>query len=358
MKDNINWQLLTKKILEIGNSLNFNDVAICDPYINHNEDKYRKWVSDNFYGDMVFLKNHQDIKFNTNNILEQTKSIIAVRLDYLPLNENLLSNLKNTETAYIARYALGRDYHKTIKSKLKNYAKLINQLIKDDIGEFDFKYRACTDSAPVPEVDVAEKSGLGWRGKNTLLINKKNGSWFFLAEIYTNLPLIKNKSAKNHCGSCDACIKICPTKAIISPYKLDARKCISYLTIEHKGSIPNEYRRAIGNRIYGCDDCQIVCPWNKFAKQTQEIDFFVRHKLNNISLLECLQINKEQFTKIFSGSAVYRIGYEKWLSNVAIGLGNAKKDSKIISALKKLVKFPSQIVQDHVLWAIHEQESK
>lgn len=210
----------------------------------------------------------------------------------------------------------------------------------------------------MPEVDIAEKSGLGWRGKNTLLINKKNGSWFFLAEIYTNLALIKNNPAKNHCGSCDACIKICPTKAIISPYKLDARKCISYLTIEHKGAIPNEYRKAIGNRIYGCDDCQIVCPWNKFAKLTQELDFFVRHKLNNISLLECLQMNREQFNEVFAGSAIYRIGYEKWLSNVVIGLGNAKKDPKITTALKKMIKFPSQIVQDHVSWAIREQESK
>ena len=205
---------------------------------------------------------------------------------------------------------------------------------------------------------MAEKSGLGWRGKHTLLINKDHGSWFFLGEIFINLPLPIDKKLTNHCGTCSACIDICPTKAIIAPYKLDARKCISYLTIEHKGAIPVEYRKAIGNRVYGCDDCQLICPWNKYSKVTNEHDFMIRNNLHKISLLDSFKISKDKFDEIFNGSAILRLGYERWLRNIAIGLGNAKKSKAILAELKKRLPDATPMLQEHINWAIKEQTRK
>ena len=216
-----------------------------------------------------------------------------------------------------------------MRAKLKKLISHIKESLKDE-----FQFRLFTDSAPVQEVEIAEKAGLGWRGKHTLLLNKDHGSWFFLGEIYTDIPLPSDTNTSKHCGSCSACIDICPTSAIIAPYKLDARKCISYLTIEHKDSIPVEYRKAIGNRVYGCDDCQFVCPWNKYAKVTTENDFLVRHDLDKLSLIDSFQFSQDDFDRYFQGSAIYRIGYDQWLRNIAVGLGNAPKSDEIIKVLE------------------------
>jgi epoxyqueuosine reductase len=220
----------------------------------------------------------------------------------------------------------------------------------------DFEYRVFTDSAPVLEVALAEKSGLGWRGKHTLLINKEHGSWFFLGEIYTNLPLPIDEKATNHCGTCSSCINICPTRAITKPYEVDARRCISYLTIELKGAIPLEFRPLIGNRVYGCDDCQLVCPWNKFAEITQEPDFNVRHGLDDISLVECFTWSEAEFTQKMTGSAIFRIGYNQWLRNIAVGLGNAPSSPEIISALKTRENSENALLREHVAWALQQHQ--
>ena len=303
---------------------------------------------------MSYLKRHSDLKFNPQKLAPKTIRIISARIDYFPNDENTKLALKNKDQAYISRYALGRDYHKVIRAKLKK----LSIKIKDEITNYPIEFRVFTDSAPVLEVELAEKSGLGWRGKHTLLINKEHGSWFFLGEIFINLPLPVDKKLTNHCGTCSACIDICPTKAIVAPYKLDARKCISYLTIEHKGVIPIEYRNAIGNRIYGCDDCQLMCPWNKYSKVTNEHDFMIRNNLHKISLLESFKMSKDKFEEIFNGSAILRIGYERWSRNIAIGLGNAKKSKAIIAALKNRLNDASPMLQEHINWAIKEQVYK
>lgn len=355
MLDKTYWQDISSKVILLGKSEGFSDVGLASNRINANKKLYKEWIKKNNHGSMQFLKEHEDLKFDPESIMPGTKSIISTRVDYLPLNENLIDQLQKKDTAYIARYALGRDYHKTLRKKLKKFAEEIKNLIDDK--DIIFNYRVITDSAPSPEIDIATQAGLGWRGKNTLLLNKNNGSWFFLGEIYTNLPLeVKQNAQTNHCGSCKACIDICPTKAIESPYYLNATKCISYLTIEHKGPIPVPMRKLIGNRVYGCDDCQIICPWNKFAKLSSEIDFFVRHKLNNIDLIDCFEMDKEKFNKIFSGSAVKRIGYEKWISNIAIAIGNANKSPILLKSLLKRVNDHSELIQDHVKWAISQQE--
>jgi epoxyqueuosine reductase len=278
-----------------------------------------------------------------------------VRLDYLPPNAtDSESVLQNSEKAFISRYALGRDYHKVLRNKLQKLC----EKIQADLANFNidsFEYRVFTDSAPVLEVALAEKSGLGWRGKHTLLINKERGSWFFLGEIYTNLPLTIDAPASNHCGTCSSCMEVCPTQAITAPYEVDARRCISYLTIELKGSIPLELRPLIGNRVYGCDDCQLFCPWNKFAEITKETDFAVRNGLDDISLINCFNWSEEEFKTNMAGSAIYRIGYEQWLRNIAVGLGNAKSSPEIIAALQSRLNGPSEMLQEHISWALDSQ---
>jgi len=260
--------------------------------------------------------------------------------------------MKNGEKAFISRYALGRDYHKVMRNKLQKLCDKITVEIAD------FEYRVFTDSAPVLEVALAEKAGLGWRGKHTLLINKDRGSWFFLGEIYTNLPLPIDKKATNHCGSCSSCIDICPTRAITKPYEVDARRCISYLTIELKTAIPVEFRPLIGNRVYGCDDCQLVCPWNKFAEITQESDFNVRNGLDDISLVECFGWSEAEFKQKMAGSAIYRIGYTQWLRNIAVGLGNAPSTPEIISALRTRENDDNELLREHVNWALQQHQQR
>ena len=286
------------------------------------------------------------------DLVPNTVRVISARLDYLPPKaRNSWDVIESGEQAFISRYALGRDYHKVIRQKLQ---KLCDK-IADNIEEFE--YRVFTDSAPVLEVALAEKSGLGWRGKHTLLINKERGSWFFLGEIYTNLPLPIDQKASNHCGTCSACIDICPTRAITAPYEVDARSCISYLTIELKTAIPLELRPLIGNRVYGCDDCQLVCPWNKFAEITQEPDFNVRNGLDDISLVQCFGWSEAEFKQNMAGSAIYRIGYLQWLRNIAVGLGNAPSSPEVINALKLREHDESELLREHVTWALQQHES-
>ena len=354
MNDKLKMNIIAKKIKSWGIELGFNQVGISDINLNHAKKPYFDWLEAGFHGEMDYLDKHKEFKFNPNSLVPSTIRIISVKLDYLPSNDNPEKILQDKNKAYISRYALGRDYHKVVRGKLK---KLMNK-IQEELTESKVNCRVFSDSAPVLEVELAEKSGLGWRGKHTLLINKKHGSWFFLGEIFINLPLPIDKKEDNHCGSCSACIDICPTKAIIGPYKVDARKCISYLTIEHKGPIPIEYRKQMGNRVYGCDDCQLVCPWNKFSNVTDEHDFIVRKNLNKISLLDSFKIQENEFLEMFKGSAILRIGYERWIRNISIGLGNAPKSKKIVSALRARLKNSSLMVKEHIQWAIKEQEDK
>ncbi len=284
-------------------------------------------------------------------LVPNTVRVISVRLDYLPPHaKDSWEVIKDSEQAFISRYALGRDYHKVLRQKLQTLCDKIQT------ETTDFEYRVFTDSAPILEVALAEKAGLGWRGKHTLLLNKNHGSWFFLGEIYTNLPLVVDAPATNHCGSCIACIDICPTQAIVAPYEVDARKCISYLTIELKTAIPVEFRKQIGNRVYGCDDCQLVCPWNKFAQVSQVPDFYVRNGLDDISLIDCFSWTEAEFKEKMAGSAIYRIGYKQWLRNIAVGLGNARTSEAVINALNARKNDADFLVREHVEWALMQHQ--
>ena len=279
-----------------------------------------------------------------------TIRVISGRIDYLPQEHDKIQNsLDNKAEAFVSRYALGRDYHKLIRKRLQQLSKKIEKVT----GEFG--YRVFTDSAPVLEKAIAEKAGLGWIGKHSNLIDEKTGSWFFLGEVYTDLPLPTDSPATNHCGTCQSCIDVCPTRAIVAPYKVDARLCISYLTIELKGSIPVELRPLIGNRIYGCDDCQLVCPWNRFATTTDEADFQPRHGLDSSTLIELFKWTEEEFLQKTEGSAIRRIGYERWLRNIAVALGNTPQSDLVLQALLSRKDHPSKLVQEHVHWALKKQ---
>jgi epoxyqueuosine reductase len=294
-----------------------------------------------------------------------TIRVITARLDYLPRGaQPPEAALADSRTAYISRYALGRDYHKVMRQRLQ---RLVDR-IRDDIESLvdssaetpgaRYRYRVFTDSAPVLEVALAAKAGLGWRGKHTLLLTRDAGSFFFLGEIYTDLPLPVTPAVSAHCGTCRACLDVCPTGAIVAPYELDARRCISYLTIELKGSIPESLRPLIGNRVYGCDDCQLACPWNKYAQASDEADFDVRHGLDSADLTHLFAWTESDFNERMEGSAIRRIGFERWLRNLAVGLGNAEHGEDIVAALDARRADPSPLVREHVAWALREQERK
>lgn len=335
-----------------GKALGFAEIGITDTDLSKAEPDHQKWIEKGFHGEMDYMAKHGTKRTRPDELIPNTIRVISARLDYLPpKTKDSWQVMEDGDQAFISRYALGRDYHKVMRQKLQ---KLCNQI---QAATQAVEYRAFTDSAPVLEVALAEKSGLGWRGKHTLLINKDHGSWFFLGEIYTNLPLPIDKPTTNHCGTCSACIDICPTKAITAPYEVDARRCISYLTIELKSAIPVEFRSLIGNRVYGCDDCQLTCPWNKFAETTEEDDFHVRHGLDDISLIDCFSWTEEQFKQKMAGSAIYRIGYEQWLRNIAVGLGNAPSSPEIISVLEQRSHDGSEMVKEHVAWALGQHTS-
>ena len=340
---------LAADIKRWGHDLGFADIGFADTDLANAETEHQAWIKKGFHGDMDYMAKHGTKRTRPAELIPNTRTVIAVRLDYLPPKaKDSWETMQDGEKAFISRYALGRDYHKVMRNKLQ---KLCDKII-ENVPEFEF--RVFTDSAPVLEVALAEKAGLGWRGKHTLLINKDRGSWFFLGEIYTNLSLPIDTKATNHCGTCSACIDICPTRAITAPYEVDARRCISYLTIELKTAIPVEFRPLIGNRVYGCDDCQLVCPWNKFAEITTEPDFNVRNGLDDISLIECFDWSEAEFAQKMAGSAIYRIGYTQWLRNIAVGLGNAPSLPGVISALKARQNDESLMLREHVEWALQQ----
>ena len=345
--------ILAERIKEWGQALGFQQVGITDIDLSQAEAHLDNWLTNKFHGEMAYMQRHGLKRSRPDLLHPGTQRVISVRIDYLPESgKNMWHSLGKPISAYISRYALGRDYHKLMRSRLQKLA----ERIQAEIGEFG--YRAFVDSAPVLEKALAEKAGLGWIGKHSNLINRKAGSWFFLGELYTDLPLPADPPATAHCGTCRACLDICPTQAIVAPYQVDARRCVSYLTIELQGAIPEDLRPLIGNRIYGCDDCQLICPWNKFAKLTDENDFKPRHQLNTHDLLTVFAWTEPEFLAKTEGSAIRRIGYERWLRNIAVALGNAPKSPNIIAALSEKLTYPSTLVNEHVNWALARQMTK
>jgi len=338
---------MSATIKEWAKELGFGNIGITDTDLSAAEPGFLDWLAKQYHGDMDYMAKHGTKRSRPAELVPGTLRVISVNLNYLPAQvADGWQVLATPDKAYVARYAMGRDYHKVMRQKLQQLCTRIT----DTYGQFE--YRVFADSAPVMEVALATKAGVGWRGKHTLLLNRQQGSWFFLGEIYTNLPLPIDAPTTAHCGSCSACIDICPTRAIVAPYELDARRCISYLTIEHKGSIPLELRPLIGNRIYGCDDCQLICPWNKFAVNTEESDFAVRNGLDSSALIDCFAWTEAEFQARMAGSAIYRIGYTQWLRNVAVGLGNAPSTPAIIHALQARQDDSHALVREHVAWAL------
>ena len=308
------------------------------------------WLAEGRHGEMTYMARHRDLRANPSHWIPGALSVLSVRMNYLPMTlQDAMARLSDGEQPAISVYALGRDYHKLMRHRLQKLA----TRMENAIGPFG--YRVFSDSAPLFEKSYAESAGLGWIGKHTNLIDRKSGSFFFLGEIVTDLPLNEDAPVSAHCGSCTACLTACPTAAIVAPYQLDARRCISYLTIELKGPIPLEFRRPIGNRIYGCDDCQLVCPWNRYAQLTRENDFLPRQALNEVSMLELFSWSEDEFNRKLEGSAIRRIGYESWLRNLAIGLGNAPPSPRILASLRTRSDASSPVVREHVAWAISEQ---
>ena len=352
----IDYVALTTRIKQWGAELGFQAVGIADTHLGAAEERLQQWLANDYHGEMDYMAKHGSKRSRPAELIPGTVRVISVRMNYYPPNSrDAWEVMKDGERAFISRYALGRDYHKVLRNRLE----LLAQKIRAEAGACNC--RVFTDSAPVLEVELAEKARLGWRGKHTLLLTREHGSYFFLGEIYTDLPLQIDAEAekaelKNHCGSCTACIDICPTQAIVAPYQVDARRCIAYLTIELKGSIPEEFRANIGNRIYGCDDCQLACPWNRFAQKSLEPDYAARHGLDDISLVELFSWDETTFQEKFAGSAVYRIGHEQWLRNIAVALGNAPSSDEIRRALQSRLQSPSEVVREHVLWALQQHQ--
>ena len=340
---------LAEQIKTWGKALGFQQVGISDVNLDKDEQRLHDCLANGLHGDMDYMAKHGTKRTRPAELEPGTQRVISVRMDYLPDAYDMQANLDESQRAYVSRYALGRDYHKLMRNRLQ---KLANQ-ISNEIGEFG--YRAFVDSAPVLEKAIATKAGLGWVGKHSNLINSEAGSWFFLGELYTDLALPVDAATTEHCGTCTSCMDVCPTQAIIEPYIVDAQRCISYLTIELHGPIPLELRPLIGNRIYGCDDCQLVCPWNRFAELTPEQDFQPRHQLDDIGLVEAFSWDEETFLRNTEGSAIRRIGHERWLRNIAVALGNAAKSADIIEALQARDDHPSALIREHVEWALAQQ---
>ena len=336
-----------------GHELGFQQLGISDTDLSVPEKQLHDWLAAGYHGDMQWMESH-GLKRSRPDLLEVgTRSIVSVRMDYFPpeaADAEMVLNHPNL--GYVSRYALGRDYHKVMRNKLKQLA----QKMQQEVGEFG--YRVFVDSAPVLEKPIAVKAGLGWIGKHSNLLNREAGSWFFLGEIYTDLLLPKTEPAAEHCGSCTACIDVCPTQAIVAPYVVDARRCISYLTIELDGVIPIEFREAMGNRIYGCDDCQLICPWNRFSETSDENDYNVRNGLDSEYLLNLFKWSEHQFLYNMQGSAIRRIGYQRWQRNISIALGNAPHNQIIVDVLAEKRETASKMVAEHIDWALGQQLTK
>jgi len=346
---------LAGRIKDWGQELGFQQLGICDIDLQNHEKHLQDWLEAGLHGEMEYMQRHGTRRSRPAELVPGTVRVISARMDYLkteaPPRKDLLDK---PETALVSRYALGRDYHKVMRKRLQKLATRIEEVTGP------FGYRVFVDSAPVLEKALAEKAGLGWIGKHSNLLDRKAGSWFFIGELYTDLPLPIDKPVENHCGDCDRCITACPTGAIVAPYRVDARRCISYLTIELKGSIPEELRPLMGNRIYGCDDCQLFCPWNRFAQPSSEEDFLPRHGLDEAALIELFEWSEETFLQRTEGSAIRRTGYEGWLRNIAVALGNidpgqAKNPARVMAALESRKDHSSALVREHVTWAMERQ---
>jgi len=344
----MDYAALSSDIKQWGRELGFQAVGIADTELSAAHGRLAEWLGLGWHGEMDYMARHAQLRARPEALVAGTLRVITCRMDYLAdAPGSVEEELADPARAYVARYARGRDYHKTMRSRLQRLC----DRIAAERGAFG--HRVFADSAPVMEVELAARAGIGWRGKHTLLLDRE-GSWFFIGEIYCDLPLTCDAGKENHCGTCERCIDICPTRAIIAPYKLDARRCISYLTIEHKSAIPEELRPLIGNRVYGCDDCQLVCPWNGFAKLSAEDDFRVRNGLDRAGLVELFGWSEAEFDERLRGSPIRRIGYERWLRNLAVGLGNAPGSTDVISALRSRSNYPSELVKEHVNWALRQ----
>ena len=348
------WSALAHRIGQWASELGFAACGISDVELGHEEAHLLNWLAAGRHGAMDYMARHGTKRSRPGDLVPGTLSVISVRMNYWPAAaRDAASVLEDPALAYVSRYALGRDYHKVLRGALGRLA----ARIAGHVGPF--AHRVFTDSAPVMEVALAAKAGIGWRGKHTLLLTREAGSLFFLGDIYTDLPLPPTPAASAHCGSCSACIDVCPTQAIVAPYELDARRCISYLTIEHPGSIPVELRPLIGNRVYGCDDCQLVCPWNRFAQAAADNDFaVVRHGLDAAQLTTLFAWSATEFAERMEGSAIRRIGHERWLRNLAVAMGNAPPgDAAVIASLESRLDDTSALVREHVAWALARQRS-
>ena len=348
-KSAVDYAMLAAAIKAWGRELGFGAVGVADCDLAIAEKRLADWLAKGFHGEMDYMARHGTRRSRPQELVPGTLRVISVRLDYqhqADAGAEAWGVIADADKAYIARYALGRDYHKVLRGRLQTLA----DRIQAEVGAFG--HRVFVDSAPVMEVEIATRAGLGWRGKHTLLLSREAGSLFFLGEIYTDLPLPIDVPLAEHCGSCTACIDVCPTQAIVGPRELDARRCISYLTIELKGSIPVALRPLIGNRVYGCDDCQLVCPWNKYAQVSAEPDFRVRHGLDNAQLVDLFAWTEREFLERTAGSAIHRIGYERWSRNLAVGLGNAPSGEVTLRALRLREEDPSALVREHVAWAL------
>ncbi|MGE8406542.1 MAG: tRNA epoxyqueuosine(34) reductase QueG [Pseudomonas sp.] len=349
----IDLPALAQSIKDWGRELGFAHVGIAGVELGEHEQHLERWLAAGYHGEMEYMGAHGSKRSHPEELVPGTLRVVSLRMDYLPGDTQMAQRLAQPEKAYISRYALGRDYHKLVRKRVQHLA----ERIQKEIGPFGF--RAFVDSAPVLEKAIAEQAGLGWIGKNTLLLNRKAGSYFFLSELFVDLPLpVDDAQATEHCGRCSACLDICPTNAFVGPYVLDARRCISYLTIELKNAIPEELRAMIGNRVFGCDDCQIVCPWNRFARDTAESDFQPRHGLDNAGLAELFLWDEERFLASTEGSPLRRAGYERWLRNLAVGLGNAPSTIPVLEALNARRDYPSELVREHVEWALKQHAER
>jgi epoxyqueuosine reductase len=349
-RDSINWDQLKANINLWATELGFSGAGVAGIDLSSAEQGLRDWLAAGFHGAMDYMAKHGLKRARPAELLPGTVSVISLRMNYLAVGPaSAIDMLGQPQQAYISRYALGRDYHKVLRNRLQALAERISAAVGP------YGYRVFTDSAPVLEVEIASRTLQGWRGKHTLLLNRDEGSFFFLGDILTDLPLPPDVPQSGHCGNCSRCIEVCPTQAIVAPYRLDARRCISYLTIELHGAIPLEFRPLIGNRVYGCDDCQLFCPWNRFARPSSEADFDVRNGLDQATLVALFAWTEAEFQQRLAGTAIYRIGHERWLRNLAVGLGNADSTPEVLAALQSRANDDSALVREHVAWALAQQ---
>ncbi|USR64757.1 tRNA epoxyqueuosine(34) reductase QueG [Providencia stuartii] len=361
----LDLNLLAQLIKQWGIEAGFQQVGICDTDLSTEEPKLQAWLDNQYHGEMAWMKRHGMMRARPHELHPGTLRVISVRMNYLPAKAAFASTLNNPKLGYVSRYALGRDYHKLLKKRLKVLADRIlaycrefdGAILTDGTTVEDLNFRPFVDSAPILERPLAVKAGLGWTGKHSLVLNREAGSWFFLGELLINLPVPVDKPIEDDCGRCVACMTTCPTGAIVEPYTIDARRCISYLTIELDSAIPEEFRPLMGNRIYGCDDCQLICPWNRFSQLTDEEDFSPRQALHTPELLELFAWTEETFLKVTEGSAIRRIGYIKWLRNISVALGNAPYQDSIVLALQNRLGI-NEMLDEHFHWSIQQQLSR